>query len=127
MTWSTSGFQLATVAGPALGGLLIAATQSAVWVYLLTAPLTVALIVAVRRIRTRQSVASQERLGLTSLLAGVTFVWRTKLVLGAISLDMFAVLLGGATALLPVYAKDILHVGPQGLGWLRTAQDWAPC
>ena len=121
VTWSTSGFQLATVTGPALGGLLIAATQSAVWVYLLTAPLTVALIVAVRRIRVRQSVASQERLGLASLLAGVTFVWRTKLVLGAISLDMFAVLLGGATALLPVYARDILHVGPQGLGWLRTA------
>jgi MFS family permease len=121
VTWSTSGFQLATVAGPALGGLLIAVTQSAVWVYVLTAPLTMALVIAVSRIRPRQSLPSQERLGLTSLLAGVTFVWRTKLVLGAISLDMFAVLLGGATALLPVYAKDILHVGPQGLGWLRTA------
>ena len=121
VTWSTSGFQLATIVGPALGGLLIAATQSAEWVYVLAAPLTLALVVAIRRIRPRPSVRSEEPLGLASLLAGVTFVWRTKLVLGAISLDMFAVLLGGATALLPVYAKDILHAGPEGLGWLRTA------
>jgi len=121
VTWATSGFQLATVVGPALGGLLIAATHSAECVYLLATPLTLALVVAMRFIRSRPSARSEEPLGLASLLAGVTFVWRTKLMLGVISLDMFAVLLGGATALLPVYAKDILHAGPEGLGWLRTA------
>ena len=92
-------------------------------------PADLALVVAMRRIRPRPSVRSEEPLGLASLLAGVRFVWRTKLVLGAISLDMFAVLLGGATALLPVYAKDILHAGPEGLGWLRTAPGlgrWSP-
>jgi MFS family permease len=56
-----------------------------------------------------------------SLLEGVRFVWRTELLLAAITLDLFAVLLGGATALLPIYASDILHVGPAGLGWLRSA------
>ncbi len=58
---------------------------------------------------------------LKSLVAGFGFVWRTKVILAAITLDMFAVLLGGAVALLPVYAKDILHVGPIGFGWLRAA------
>ena len=72
-------------------------------------------------LRPRPPAASSERVGGGSLLAGAAFVWRTKLILGAISLDMFAVLLGGATALLPVYAKDILHAGADGLGWLRAA------
>ena len=58
---------------------------------------------------------------LASLFAGVRFVWRTELLLAAITLDLFAVLLGGATALLPIYAQDILHVGAVGLGWLRAA------
>ncbi len=121
VTWATSGFQLATIAGPALGGLLIAATHLAECVYLTTAPLTVALAIAVHGVRPRPAARSAERISLGSLLAGVRFVWRTKLMLGAISLDMFAVLLGGAAALLPIYAKDILCVGPRGLGWLRAA------
>jgi len=121
VTWSTSGFQLATIVGPALGGLVIGATRSATCVYLAAAPLTLSLVVAMRWIRPRASARSEEPFGLSSLLAGVTFVWRTKLMLGIISLDMFAVLLGGATALLPIYAKDILSAGPGGLGWLRTA------
>jgi MFS family permease len=58
---------------------------------------------------------------LASLSAGVRYVWSTKIILGTLTLDLFAVILGGATALLPVYAKDILHVGPAGLGWLRAA------
>src|SRR5262249_23649097 len=58
---------------------------------------------------------------LASLLAGIRFVWKTELLLAAITLDLFAVLLGGATALLPIYARDILDVGPVGLGWLRAA------
>jgi hypothetical protein len=60
-----------------------------------------------------------------TLLAGVRFIGQRKVVLGAISLDLFAVLLGGATALLPIYAKDVLHVGPWGLGLLRSAPAWA--
>src|SRR5207248_7758171 len=62
-----------------------------------------------------------EEVSLRSLLAGVQFVWRSKLILATITLDLFAVLFGGATALLPVFARDILAVGPAGLGWLRAA------
>src|SRR5439155_10602625 len=58
---------------------------------------------------------------LASLLAGIRFVWRAKLILATMTLDLFAVLLGGATALLPIYAEDVLQVGPAGLGWLRAA------
>ena len=121
VTWSTSGFQLATVAGPALGGWMIAGTHAAAGVYLLDAALSLVFVAALRGLRARPTAPSSERLGVSSLLAGAAFVWRTKLILGAISLDMFAVLLGGATALLPVYAKDILQAGPEGLGWLRAA------
>jgi MFS family permease len=121
VTWATSGFQLSSVVGPALGGLLIAATGGAVWVYVLDAGLSLVFILLFRRIAPRPPAATTEPIGWRSLLAGAAFVWRTKLILGAISLDMFAVLLGGATALLPIYAKEILGVGPAGLGWLRTA------
>ena len=69
-------------------------------------------------IRPRQGASGRETLSLDSLLAGVRFVRRTKLILATITLDLFAVLLGGATALLPVFVKDILHVGPEWLGWL---------
>ena len=125
VTWATSGFQLATIVGPALGGLVIAATRSAECVYLTTAPLTLSLVVALHGIRPRPAARSGEQVSVASLLAGVRFVWRTRLMLGAISLDMFAVLLGGATALLPIYARDILGAGPRGLGWLRRTGDWA--
>ena len=64
---------------------------------------------------------AREKTTLSSVLAGVRYVWTNKLLLGATSLDLFAVLLGGATALLPIYARDILHTGPQGLGMLRAA------
>jgi MFS family permease len=120
VTWSTSGFQLASVIGPSLGGLMIAWTGSAAWVYCFDAVLSGAFVAACLTFRPRPPTASQERIGLRSLFAGAAFVWRTKLILGAISLDMFAVLLGGATALLPVYA-EILEAGPEGLGWLRAA------
>lgn len=121
VTWGTSGFQLATVMGPALGGRLIAWTAGALGVYALDAALSLAFAAAVFSLRPRSPASSQERVSLRSLLAGAAFVWRTKLILGAISLDMFAVLLGGATALLPVYAKDILLAGAVGLGSLRAA------
>jgi len=78
----------------------------------------VALLVMVK---THHKVVSPEKMSFASVAAGLKFVYKTKVVLGSITLDLFAVLLGGATALLPVYAKDILHVDAKGLGWLQAA------
>lgn len=121
VTWHSSGFQLATIIGPAIGGAIVGLTHSATPVYLLNAGLAVAFLIFLTCIRSRPFTPSTEPVSLHSLLAGLSFVWRTKVILGAITLDMFAVLLGGATALLPVYAKDILLVGPESLGWMRAA------
>ena len=115
---SASGVQAAVIGGPALGGLLYVAGASTV--YLSCAALlalSCALALAVRY----PHQAATEGATWRTVLAGVGFVWRHKLLLGATSLDLFAVLLGGATALLPIYARDILHTGPQGLGLLRAA------
>ena len=76
---------------------------------------------AIVRVRSRLKTADREPVSLDSLLAGIRYIHRNPVIMGAISLDLFAVLLGGATALLPIYAKDILHVGPTGLGVLRAA------
>ncbi len=137
--WLSSGFQLGATAGPALGGLLIAATGGATAVYLVDAgaALSFALLLVLmpKEVRLAQAAraAEQKRARLavaageeqaghdTSLSAGVKFVFRTRMLLAPITLDLFAVLLGGATALLPIYAKDILHVGATGLGVLRAA------
>lgn len=121
VTWSTSGFQLATIVGPGLGGLTIGLFHQAWIVYLLDAALTAAFVVQLLRLPPQRPAESGHPVTFRTLLGGVEYVWRTKLVLGAISLDMFAVLLGGATALLPIFAKDILDVGPKGLGYLRAA------
>ena len=115
---SASGVQAAIIGGPALGGLLYG--LGATTVYLTCAALlalSCALALAVRY--PHQPATDGATWG--TVLAGVGFVWRHKLLLGATSLDLFAVLLGGATALLPIYARDILHTGPQGLGLLRAA------
>jgi len=120
--WLASGFQIGATVGPALGGLLIAATGGASVVYLLDAAAALLFVAALAAIpasavRPLEKSASDE----PRLSAGLRFVFRSKLLLPAITLDLFAVLLGGATALLPVYAKDILHAGAQGLGLLRAA------
>jgi MFS family permease len=78
-------------------------------------------LVSTFRIKTRPQARRREPTTLKTVFAGLHFIWREKLILGAISLDLFAVLLGGAVALLPVYAREILHTGPWGLGLLRTA------
>jgi MFS family permease len=115
---SSSALQAATIGGPALGGLLYA--QGALTVYaacVVMMLLSSALTLTVRYVhRVRHDAVSW-----SSAMAGVTFVWRNKILLGATSLDLFAVLLGGATALLPIYARDVLHTGPEGLGLLRAA------
>lgn len=121
ITWNTSTFEIATVAGPALGGFLIAFTGTPS-VYVLGAMLELLFLLALGRVtyfQTPQRAALQRTW--RDVLAGAEFIWRKKVILGASSLDLFAVLLGGATALLPVYADQILHVGPIGFGWLRAA------
>jgi len=121
VTWSTSGWQIAQTLGPALGGWAIAVTSGAQVVYVLTGAMTLLAAALIASTRPRAAQVSTEPPTVRSLLAGVRFVWRHDLLLAALSLDMFAVLLGGATALLPIFAKDILNVGATGFGWLRAA------
>ncbi|HET9111050.1 MAG TPA: MFS transporter [Ktedonobacterales bacterium] len=115
-SWSSSLGQLAAVLGPALGGIIIATRGDATLVYLLDALGGGAFIGAVSRIRGKQATRSSEPMTVEGLMGGVRFILQTRVILAAITLDMVAVLLGGATTLLPIYASDILHVGPQGLG-----------
>jgi MFS family permease len=124
VTWNSSSFQLSSVAGPAAGGAIIALTKSAWPVYALTTGSLLACAVLISFVRRDPVVAAKEKMTLRSLAAGFRFVFDSRIILGTISLDLFAVLLGGATALLPVYAKDILHVGPSGLGLLQAALPW---
>lgn len=121
ITWNASAFEIATVAGPALGGFLIA-WAGIPWVYGIGAALDLLFLIVLARV-TYFTVPQRTpgRRTWRDMLAGADFIWRKKVILGASSLDLFAVLLGGATALLPVYADQILHVGPIGFGWLRAA------
>lgn len=121
-TWSSSSWQLAAVLGPALGGFVIAFDSSTALVYALDAGAILIFVALLTQLSGKQQGAlAGERMTLRSLLEGVTFLKSTQVLLAAITLDMFAVLLGGATTLLPIFAKDILHVGATGLGWLRAA------
>jgi MFS family permease len=121
VAWRTSGWQIAAVLGPALGGVCIAISGGTLVVFQLSVVLGTLVVVLVARIRPTQQVRTREALTWHSLLAGVRFVKSQELILAAITLDMFAVLFGGATFLLPIFAKDILRTGPTGLGWLRAA------
>lgn len=111
--------QAAVVVGPAIGGLLFAIRAEVV--YVVAAGLLVVALLAVLALKRRPAVVTDRTPGVDELVAGVRFVLQTRIILGAISLDLFAVLFGGAVALLPVYARTILDVGPVGLGVLRTA------
>jgi MFS family permease len=122
VAWNSGGWNMAEVIGPAIGGALLAATRSPALVYGVHAVLELtfmALVAGVRPYGEQRMVAERT---LDSLLEGARYVFKTRILLAAISLDMFAVLFGGAVALLPIYAKDILHVGPAGLGGLLAAQ-----
>jgi MFS family permease len=121
VTWNTGAFHLSSVLGPAAGGALIALTHNAAVVYAINAVATLICLALIALVRSRQAVVPRAEMSLGSLLAGFKFVYQTKIILGTITLDLFAVLLGGATALLPVYAKDILKAGPTGLGILQAA------
>jgi MFS family permease len=116
---SSGAMQAAIIAGPAVGGFVYAAGAAAV--YALCALLFGTAMLLVMRVVYERRAHPREPVTLRTLLAGVNFVRSRPAVLGAISLDLFAVLLGGATALLPMFARDILHVGPWGLGLLRAA------
>ena len=117
--WSSSAMQTATIVGPALGGFLYAAGPAIV--YLTTGIVFLAASVFVALIRIERLPLRHEPVSVRSVFAGVSYIKSHREILGAISLDLFAVLLGGATALLPVYARDILVTGPWGLGLLRSA------
>jgi MFS family permease len=114
-----SAQQSATIVAPALGGLLYA--FGSVWVYGPTVILYIIACLLMLNLPARQTPLNKGKATLDSLLAGIRFIRSRPDILGAISLDLFAVLLGGATALLPVFARDILHTGPWGLGLLRAA------
>ncbi|WP_199319685.1 MFS transporter [Anabaena cylindrica] len=120
-TWNSSSFQLASVAGPALGGLGIAVLGSATGVYILAAIAGFLCFLFMAAIKEKTVERVTEPISLQVLAAGAKFIWENQLILAAITLDMFAVLLGGAVALLPVFAKDILQVGPVELGYLQAA------
>jgi MFS family permease len=121
-TWESGSWQLAAVLGPALGGFIIALFHGAALVYGLNAAAALIFVTLLLPLRRRYRVELPAEVTTTgSLLEGVRFLGKSQIILAAITLDLFAVLLGGATTLLPIYARDILHVGPTGLGWLRAA------
>jgi MFS family permease len=134
VAWNASTFQIATIAGPAIGGIAYALFRGPEGVYAIAVAVSILSVILTLRIHplpsatesptessTEKALAEKEPISLRTVLAGFHFIWKKKLILGSISLDMFAVLLGGAVALLPVYAKTILHTGPWGLGLLRSA------
>jgi MFS family permease len=121
VAWSSSVFQAAIIIGPSLGGLLYGWTGGPHAVYAASAATLAAAALFILAFRLSTVQPPREPPTLDSLLAGFSYVWKTKLLLGAVSLDLFAVLLGGAVALLPVYAREILKTGPWGLGLLRSA------
>jgi MFS family permease len=124
-SWRSTFGQVAAIAGPALAGLIIAAVRTATFVFVLAALASVVYVALLAFVRGRTpdhpTAIQRERPTLRSLGEGVVFLRRTPVILAAITLDLFAVLFGGATALMPIFAKDILQVGPSGLGWLQAA------
>lgn len=122
VNWNATTFQLSSIAGPTLaGGIIWMAGQHAFPVYAINAGASLIFCVMITRIRTHHIVAVREKISFKTLLTGFDFVFANKIILGIITLDMFAVLLGGSTALLPVYAALILEVGSVGLGFLQAA------
>lgn len=119
--WFSSTYELASISGPAVAGFLIAAVSGAQLAFAFACLAHLGFVGVLLSLPKRPAAQTGQRQGLQDLLAGWRFVSTTKVFLAAITLDLFAVLLGGAVALLPVYAKDVLHVGPVGLGWLRAA------
>ena len=127
VTWGATVFQIANISGPAVGGLLftlpltgfLMAWNGAPIVYAFTLVMLVSFLVLIGLVQPVREVREKKAFSLHTVMAGLHYVRKTRLLLGSISLDLFAVLLGGAVALLPIFATDILHAGPRGLGLLR--------
>jgi MFS family permease len=121
VAWASTIFQGATILGPAIGGLAYGLFRSPTVVYALALIAALAAAASMLMIKAEQPARLHEPTTLQTFFVGVRYIWAKKLILGSISLDLFAVLLGGAVALLPVFAKEILRTGPLGLGLLRSA------
>lgn len=119
VSWITSSWQMATIGGPVIGSLLYGLAPQAA--YGTATCLFIAAATLIFSIPKPNQIVSREPPTLASILGGFSYIWNNKVVLGAVSLDLFAVLLGGAVALMPIYARDILHVGELGLGLLRAS------
>jgi predicted MFS family arabinose efflux permease len=119
VAWSNATWELAVIIGPMIGGLLL--KTGAPTVCAIVCGIYCCCIILISSLRTRVQVISKEPVRVATILAGLRYIFDRQIILGAVSLDLFAVLLGGATALLPVYAKDILESGPEGLGLLRSS------
>ena len=120
-TWNSSTWQLASILGPAVAGLIIAFSGDVTLIYVFDAIGAITFTILLSMIKGRQLPLAAKSATWASLVEGFKFMRDTKVILAAITLDMFAVLFGGAVALLPIYATEILHVGPQGLGIMRAA------
>jgi MFS family permease len=121
VAWASVFFQGTVILSPSLGGIIYAVTRGPAAVYALSFLAAIVAALCAARIRVQSAERVPEPLNWQTTLAGLHYIWREKAILGSISLDLFAVLLGGAVALLPVYAKEILMTGPWGLGLLRSA------
>jgi MFS family permease len=121
VAWNATIFQASTILGPALGGIVYAAFRGPSAVYLIATITAIGATISTFRVRPEVKARPREPMTLKTVFAGLDYIFNKKIILGAISLDLFAVMLGGAVALLPVYAREILHTGPWGLGLLRTA------
>ena len=121
VAWDSSIYKTATILGPVLGGVLYSVTGNPLSVYSTAAVAYLTALLLASRIRLRTLARPRPSATAAIVLEGLRYIWNNKLILGSISLDLFAVLLGGAVALLPVYASEILHTGAYGLGLLRSA------
>jgi MFS family permease len=121
VAWGSSIFQTATILGPAAGGLVYALFRGPAVVYAIAMVAAAGASLSMLRVQLKSKPAPREAVSWKTVLAGLRYIRDHQIVLGAVSLDLFAVLLGGAVALLPVYAKEVLHTGPWGLGLLRCA------
>jgi MFS family permease len=122
VTFNSGMFQFSCVVGPVTCGAVIALAHHAAWpVYALNVLASILCFALVMPIKHERKARPAELVSASSLIEGFNFVYRNKIILGIITLDLFAVLLGGTVTILPIYAKDIFHAGPGGLGWLRAA------
>jgi MFS family permease len=121
IAWASTTFQSATILGPSIGGVSYAISKGPLAVYATSMALSAAAMLSILGVNPVSKPRPREPISIKTVLAGLHYIWRKKIILGSISLDLFAVLLGGAVALLPAYALDILKTGPWGLGLLRCA------